>query len=105
MYKDYGIYILCGGNSSRMGKDKATFKLNETSFLEHIRVNLNLKKNDIILVSDKPEHRLDGYQTIKDINRNCGPLGGIVTSLNHTTKKINLMSLRYLSFHSLSLRQ
>ena len=91
MYKDYGIYILCGGNSSRMGKDKATFKLNEKTFLEHIRVNLHLKKNDVILVSDKLAHRLDGYHTIKDVDENCGPLGGIVSALNHSTKKMNLI--------------
>ncbi|NMM50350.1 molybdenum cofactor guanylyltransferase [Marinigracilibium pacificum] len=82
--------ILAGGNSTRMGTDKALMQLNGKSFLTHILDALKPITNEIILVSNHKEHQLFNLKCVSDILP-AGPLAGIYTGLYHSKTEYNLV--------------
>ncbi len=91
--KNISCYILCGGKSSRMGEDKATKKLLETSMLEIITEECKKVFEHVFLVSSNKIHEHFNLETVKDIYENIGPLGGIFSSLEHAkTKQVFIIS-------------
>ncbi|HSJ66050.1 MAG TPA: molybdenum cofactor guanylyltransferase [Anditalea sp.] len=76
-------YILAGGKSSRMGKDKGLISLNDKPMVSY---TLNLCKEigySPILVASQEEYSALGYPVIKDIIPDKGPMGGLYTALEH----------------------
>lgn len=72
--------ILAGGQSKRMGKDKATLGIGDKTFLEQAidvlkTVDIPLLK---IVVSSKARM---GYVCLPDLNPGMGPLGGLYTAM------------------------
>lgn len=84
--------ILAGGKSSRMGSDKASLQLNESSFVERI---INVMKpfvDEIVLISDHPEHDKFNLKREEDFIKDSGPLGGLLTGL-YRSKNNNVLVL------------
>ena len=86
--------ILAGGESSRMGQDKALLELDRKSFIQRIAEVLQEVVECVIIVSDHGERygflRLPIYE---DIYKNCGPLAGIHSALtNATTEGVFIVS-------------
>jgi molybdopterin-guanine dinucleotide biosynthesis protein A len=74
--------ILAGGKSSRMGTDKALLKLDGRPFVSHVATTLQAMFDRVILVANMPAtYGFLGLETIGDIYRECGPLGGIHSAL------------------------
>jgi len=73
--------ILCGGRSSRMGRDKARLPWNGTELLDDIAGRLSVL-GKVFLSADR-ESRFSGkpYPVVEDRYPNCGPLGGICSAL------------------------
>jgi len=69
--------ILNGGKSSRMGQDKSTLKLTNTTLLEHTKCLLIDSGFENIFVS--------GKHGIEDKYKNKGPLAGILACLSYLT--------------------
>lgn len=91
--KNISCYILCGGKSSRMGEDKATKKLFETTMLEIITDECKKVFEYVYLVSSNKIHEHYNFEIVKDIYENIGPLGGIFSALEHSkTKQIFIIS-------------
>lgn len=83
--------ILAGGQSSRMGTDKAMLRIDGKSLLEK---SLELCKpicHDILISSNNPKHRKFGFALIRDEIKNCGPLGGIYSCLKKSETDWNLV--------------
>lgn len=74
-------FILAGGQSRRMGQDKAALKWGTTSLLEHM-VHL--------LSTVVPSVRIVGRGGLPDRIPGKGPLGGILTGLESTDQPANL---------------
>lgn len=74
--------ILCGGKSSRMGRQKAFLPFGGSTLLEH---RLRLMKSlfaEVILVTDKPDAVSHlSASVVKDILPNRGPLVGLLSGL------------------------
>ncbi|WP_240008378.1 molybdenum cofactor guanylyltransferase [Pseudaquidulcibacter saccharophilus] len=70
--------ILAGGNSSRMGKNKALLPYNGKRLVDHIANQLILSGIKNIIISGSVE----GYECIPDIIKNGGPLVGIATVIS-----------------------
>lgn len=83
--------ILAGGKSSRMGTDKAMLKLNDKSFMQHVIEALKPLVNDIIIVSDNPEHDKLHLVRVTDIIKNEGPLVGLYSGVSHSNTTYNLV--------------
>lgn len=77
----YGVVILAGGQSRRMGKNKAELKIDGISFLDTL-VN-ELEGFDELMVSvDKiVNHPEIKYPMIEDLYYDCGPMSGLYSAL------------------------
>ena len=82
--KAISVVILSGGQSSRMGRDKAMLQIEGMSFAEYIASSL--KEADEILFSVRQEKDLPEIPLthIADIYPGCGPLAGIHSGLKHS---------------------
>ncbi len=78
------LYILCGGESRRMGKDKAQLLIQGKPFLKHL-IELTLPVfNSVTLLSGERSSPADRIRAIPDALINTGPLGGILAALQDT---------------------
>ncbi|WP_407375685.1 molybdenum cofactor guanylyltransferase [Methanobrevibacter sp.] len=89
--------ILCGGKSSRMGRDKGSMIVHGTPMIKHILSTLNHQINEAIIVLNNKE-RIEKYSEfinpedytysltfVEDKIKNKGPLPGIMTGLSNIT--------------------
>ncbi len=76
-------YILAGGLSSRLGRDKALVELGGRPLLLHIHALLNTIVRHVAVVAPLRYSALP-VKVIPDEWPGYGPLGGIVTALRHT---------------------
>jgi len=83
--------ILAGGRSSRMGSDKALMPFNNQTFLEHVIQALHPLVDDILIVSNNPEHGKFNYERISDSIADAGPMAGIHAGLTHSKTETNLV--------------
>lgn len=81
--------ILAGGQSTRMGKDKALLQINDKTLLENAIEICRPVCSEILISSNNPEHQNFGYQIIPDEIKNCGPIGGIYSCLKKSETNWN----------------
>ena len=83
--------ILSGGQSTRMGTDKALLQIKGKTLLERAVEICNPVCNAILISSNNPEHGKYGYPVIADEIQDCGPLCGIYSCLKHSETDWNLV--------------
>ena len=76
-------FILTGGASSRMGRDKAALRLGGRSFVERVAVALAQITVRTSLVSSRHVEEDFGLPVFPDLHANCGALGGLHSALVH----------------------
>jgi molybdopterin-guanine dinucleotide biosynthesis protein A len=89
-----GGYVLAGGRSSRMGRDKALLELAGKPLIEHAVTKLRRVCAEVsILAGAEGEHAgLARFAlVVHDIHPGCGPISGIEAALAHTTHDWNLI--------------
>ena len=79
--------ILSGGQSTRMGTDKALLQINGKTLLENAIEICKPVCNEILISSNNPRHKKSGYQIIPDEYKNAGPLSGIYSCLKISINK------------------
>jgi molybdenum cofactor guanylyltransferase len=84
-------YILAGGQSSRMGRDKAMLAPGGTPLLMRTAALLALLAGPPIIVGPPARYSALGYDVIPDDGASIGPLGGIATALRHSNQVWNLI--------------
>jgi molybdopterin-guanine dinucleotide biosynthesis protein A len=84
-------FILAGGESSRMGRDKALLELNGEALIVRVTRLLELVADGCAVIGDSI--RLEGLalRTIADDYPGAGPLGGIATALRASQAEWNLI--------------
>ncbi len=95
--------ILCGGKSSRMGRDKGSMIIQDKPMIKHILSTLNHQINEAIIVLNE-QSRIDKYcefinpqdytytiTFVEDEIKNKGPLPGIMTGLSHISSDYALI--------------
>ena len=84
--------ILAGGQSSRLGPNKAFADVANKTIFERVFDVLQKLFPEIIIIANNPVlFRSSGLKTYKDIIPNKGPLGGILTGLSVSTTKNNFV--------------
>lgn len=93
MRKDIYIsaYILCGGQSRRMGTDKGLVEYRERTFMDWCISAIRPVTENIKLVTSNRKYNEFGYTLIQDIHKNKGPAGGIYTALEDSANHWNLI--------------
>jgi molybdenum cofactor guanylyltransferase len=82
-------FVLAGGRSTRMGRDKALLELNNRPLIEHAIGKLRALGLSPQIVGSRPD--LASYATILPDNYpDTGPLGGIEAALAATNTELNL---------------
>ena len=76
--------VLAGGKSQRMGKDKALTELNGQPLISQVISALEPVVHKIEIVGQPKLYSNLGLTVHKDIIADKGPMGGILTALNHT---------------------
>jgi molybdenum cofactor guanylyltransferase len=84
-------YILAGGQSSRMGRDKAMLAPGGTPLLMRTAALLSPLAGPPIFVGPPARYSALGYDVIPDDGTSIGPLGGIATALRHSNQGWNLI--------------
>jgi molybdopterin-guanine dinucleotide biosynthesis protein A len=83
-------YVLAGGRSSRMGRDKALLELAGKPLVEHALIKLRRLCRDVAILSNN--HELERFgPVVKDLHPDCGPMGGLEAALAHSTREWNLI--------------
>jgi molybdenum cofactor guanylyltransferase len=80
-----GGYVLAGGRSTRMGRDKALLELAGKPLVEHAVLKLRRLTDDVSILSDRPELAVFA-PLVPDLRERCGPLCGIEAALAHTRR-------------------
>jgi molybdopterin-guanine dinucleotide biosynthesis protein A len=84
-------YLLAGGQSSRMGRDKALLPVGNSTLAAHIAAQIREAAGNVTLIGP-PEHYAHlGFPVIPDAIPGCGPLGGLLTALRSTSADWNLI--------------
>jgi molybdopterin-guanine dinucleotide biosynthesis protein A len=87
--EEVGGYVLAGGKSSRMGRDKALLELAGKPLVRHAVKKLRRVCMDVRILSGNPE--LAAYAPIvADLHPGCGPMGGMEAALAHSVFEWNL---------------
>lgn len=87
---DVTAFVLAGGNSKRMGQDKALLRLCGETLLERARRLAKSVTEDVRIVGDPAKFGAYG-PVVEDIYPRRGPLGGIHAALMQTQTDLNLV--------------
>ncbi len=80
----FSIAILAGGQSRRMGRNKALISVAGKTILAHVVDELAPLSDDLFLVTNTPEtYRTFNLPMVGDIIPNMAALGGIFTAISH----------------------
>jgi molybdopterin-guanine dinucleotide biosynthesis protein A len=98
-YPDAAAFILAGGRSSRMGRDKAWLELAGVPLVQRIARAVEPLVSSVTVIGPPERFASMGLAVIPDLipsrsasgESSCGPLGGIVTALNATERAWNLV--------------
>jgi molybdopterin-guanine dinucleotide biosynthesis protein A len=86
---DVGGYVLAGGKSSRMGRDKALLELAGKPLVLHAVTKLRRVCADVHILSSRPELEMFA-PLVRDLHEGCGPMGGLEAALEHSRHEWNL---------------
>ncbi len=86
------LAIQAGGNSRRMGKDKALLPFHGIPLIQHILNRLSPIADEIIITTNNPQaYRFLDVRLARDLRPGRGALGGLYTALS--TAKHNLVAV------------
>lgn len=86
---DVNGYVLAGGKSSRMGRDKALLELAGKPLVQRAVEKLRQVCAEVFVLGGRSE--LAGYAPlVRDLHEGCGPLGGMEVALLHSKREWNL---------------
>lgn len=89
--EEFGISILAGGKSSRMGEDKGLMSLFGQSMISYVLEQAEKVSPHIQIISNNSNYKKFGYPVKKDVVENKGPLSGICSALTNTQFDTNLI--------------
>ena len=85
-----GGYVLAGGKSSRMGRDKALLELAGKPLVLHAVTKLRRICSEVSILGSNSE--LEAYAPlVRDLHAGCGPMAGIEAALRSSKYDWNLI--------------
>jgi molybdopterin-guanine dinucleotide biosynthesis protein A len=87
---EVSVHILAGGQSTRMGSDKAFLELQGQTLLRRALKLARTVSEEVHIVGDRAKFAAFGA-VVEDRYRERGPLGGIHAALRNSTHELNLI--------------
>jgi molybdopterin-guanine dinucleotide biosynthesis protein A len=87
---DVAAYVIAGGQSSRMGRDKAFLTLDGSTLLERALAVARSVSQEVTIVGQREKFAASG-NVIEDVYRGQGPLAGIHAALSASASELNLI--------------
>jgi molybdenum cofactor guanylyltransferase len=87
---DACAFVLAGGQSSRMARDKAFLQFGGSTLLERALTVVREVATEVRIVGSAEKFAAFG-ETVEDQFRGCGPLGGIHAALRSSACEYNVM--------------
>jgi molybdopterin-guanine dinucleotide biosynthesis protein A len=84
-------YVLAGGNSTRMGTDKALLQIDGMVLAQRAAALVQRAAGNATLVGDPEKYSRLGFAVIPDRRPGNGPLGGMEAALMYTASEWNLI--------------
>jgi molybdopterin-guanine dinucleotide biosynthesis protein A len=84
-------YVLAGGNSTRMGRDKALLQVNGIALAQQAAGLVRSVVGNVTLIGDPEKYGQLGFAVIPDRRAGNGPLGGLEAALLDTSCEWNLV--------------
>jgi molybdopterin-guanine dinucleotide biosynthesis protein A len=85
-------FVLAGGRSSRMGRDKALLACGSRPLIEEVAAKLSAVAGSVALVGAPERYGGFGFDCLPDLRTGCGPLGGIEAALAAGRGEYNLIA-------------
>ncbi|MBK6329677.1 MAG: molybdenum cofactor guanylyltransferase [Bacteroidetes bacterium] len=82
MIQALSVYLLAGGESSRMGLDKGLIELHGKPIIGYIIDAVKQLTNDITIITSNDNYKQFKLPIIEDVYKNMGPASGIDTALH-----------------------
>ena len=83
--KKYSGIVLAGGKSFRMGTDKGMIRWKGKTLAEHAIEIISPLCSEIFISANSDDYDPLGYSVLNDQYPDCGPIGGILTCMNHSS--------------------
>jgi molybdopterin-guanine dinucleotide biosynthesis protein A len=90
-YPKIEAFVLAGGKSSRMGRDKGLVSLNEEPMILHVLRELEILKISTKIIANNPGYKRFKLPVYGDIIAKKGPMGGLLTAMEHAKAKMLLL--------------
>jgi molybdopterin-guanine dinucleotide biosynthesis protein A len=90
LVNNLNAFILAGGKSTRMGRDKSFINFNGHTLLSHA-IELAGSLTGLVQIVGSREKFAMFAPVVEDIFPECGPLGGIHAALRSSQSELNLM--------------
>jgi len=84
-------FVLAGGGSKRMGKDKALLPFGGTVLVAHVAASVLAAAGSVCLVGAPNPYAHLHFPVLSDLYPGFGPVGGIVTALTASATEWNLI--------------
>jgi len=84
-------FVLAGGASRRMGRDKALLPLDGATMIEQIAGRVRAAAGSVTIIGPVEKYGKLGFPVLPDAVEGCGPLGGVYTALANTHAEWNLI--------------
>jgi molybdopterin-guanine dinucleotide biosynthesis protein A len=84
-------FVLVGGASRRMGRDKALLPLDGTTMVEQIASRVRNASGSVTLIGPPEKYGRLRLPVVPDEIGNCGPIGGLYTALHLTKADWNVL--------------
>ena len=88
---EHAGFVLVGGKSSRMGRDKALLPFRGGALVEHVARAVAAAAGTVTLVGPHGPYAHLGFPILADRHPGLGPLGAIETALTATSAEWNLV--------------
>jgi molybdopterin-guanine dinucleotide biosynthesis protein A len=85
-------FVLTGGHSSRMGRDKALLPIDGSLLVERTAQVVRDAAGSATLIGAPARYAHLGLPVLPDLVENCGPLGGLHAALKTTRADWNLVA-------------